>query len=155
VAEPRPVDLSQITRQVISRSGRDAASAQVRLTSRLPEAAWLRGDPVLLDGLVTNLVANALRYNETGGEAEVTVTGEDGGGVVTCTVVNSGPEVDQALIPRIFEPFRRGRERMATASGSGLGLSIVAAVARAHGGTATATANAGGGLTVSVRLPAI
>ncbi|WAL96177.1 sensor histidine kinase [Streptomyces sp. Je 1-369] len=105
------------------------------------------GDGVLLDRLVHNLVANAVRYNTPEGRVSV-VVGEDG----TLEVANTGPAVPQDTVPHLFEPFRRLHERThARGEGAGLGLSIVAAIARAHEAEVTAEANgAGGGLTVRV-----
>ncbi|WP_354597735.1 ATP-binding protein [Streptomyces sp. JL1001] len=108
----------------------------------------VEGDAVLLDHLVHNLVANALRHNHPGGT--VTVRVGPGG----LEVANTGPRVDPATVPLLFEPFRRARARRhAPGEGAGLGLSIVASVARAHGGDAGARANPGGGLTARVTLP--
>ncbi|MET8731807.1 MULTISPECIES: sensor histidine kinase [Streptomyces] len=108
----------------------------------------VEGDAVLLDHLVHNLVANALRHNHPGGTVTVRV-GPDG-----LEVANTGPRVDPATVPLLFEPFRRARARRhAPGEGAGLGLSIVASVARAHGGDAGARANPGGGLTARVTLP--
>ncbi|MFD3971836.1 sensor histidine kinase [Streptomyces cyaneofuscatus] len=108
----------------------------------------VRGDPVLLDHLVHNLVTNALRHNHPGGTVRVRV------GPGGLEVANTGPVVDPAALPLLFEPFRRARARRhAPGEGAGLGLSIVASVARAHGGDVGATANPGGGLTARVTLP--
>ncbi|MFJ3999078.1 sensor histidine kinase [Streptomyces parvus] len=108
----------------------------------------VEGDAVLLDHLVHNLVANALRHNHPGGTVTVRVD-PDG-----LEVANTGPRVDPATVPLLFEPFRRARARRhAPGEGAGLGLSIVASVARAHGGDAGARANPGGGLTARVTLP--
>ncbi|WP_411079861.1 sensor histidine kinase [Streptomyces sp. cmx-18-6] len=108
----------------------------------------VEGDPVLLDHLVHNLVANALRHNHPGGTVRVRV------GPGGLEVANTGPVVDPATVPLLFEPFRRARARRhAPGEGAGLGLSIVASVARAHGGDVGATANPGGGLTARVTLP--
>ncbi|MFJ1695119.1 sensor histidine kinase [Streptomyces sp. NPDC088252] len=108
----------------------------------------VEGDPVLLDHLVHNLVANALRHNHPGGTVRVRV------GPGGLEVANTGPVVDPATVPLLFEPFHRAQARRhAPGEGAGLGLSIVASIARAHGGEASATANPGGGLTVRVVLP--
>ncbi|MEU4025471.1 sensor histidine kinase [Streptomyces anulatus] len=120
-------------------------SITVEVTAR---PVTVEGDAVLLDHLVHNLVANALRHNHPGGTVRVRV-GPEG-----LEVVNTGPVVDPATVPLLFEPFRRARARRhAPGEGAGLGLSIVASVARAHGGVAGASANPGGGLTARVVLP--
>ncbi|MFF2535500.1 sensor histidine kinase [Streptomyces cyaneofuscatus] len=127
-----------------------AAEAQERAVTVDVEArpVSVQGDPVLLDHLVHNLVANALRHNHPGGTVRVRV------GPGGLEVANTGPVVDPAVVPLLFEPFRRAQARRhAPGEGAGLGLSIVASVARAHGGDVGATANPGGGLTARVTLP--
>ncbi|MFD8058301.1 sensor histidine kinase [Streptomyces cyaneofuscatus] len=127
-----------------------AAEAQERAVTVDVEArpVSVQGDPVLLDHLVHNLVANALRHNHPGGTVRVRV------GPGGLEVANTGPVVDPAAVPLLFEPFRRAQARRhAPGEGAGLGLSIVASVARAHGGDVGATANPGGGLTARVALP--
>ncbi|MFE3381010.1 ATP-binding protein [Streptomyces anulatus] len=130
----------------------DALAAEARERSITVEVTarpvTVEGDAVLLDHLVHNLVANALRHNHPGGTVRVRV-GPEG-----LEVANTGPVVDPATVPLLFEPFRRARARRhAPGEGAGLGLSIVASVARAHGGAAGASANPGGGLTARVTLP--
>lgn len=73
----------------------------------------VEGDPVLLDHLVRNLVANALRHNHPGGTVRVRV------GPGGLEVANTGPVVDPATVPLLFEPFRRARARR-HAPGEGL-----------------------------------
>ncbi|WP_308286383.1 sensor histidine kinase [Actinomycetospora endophytica] len=112
------------------------------------------GDAALLERVVGNLVENAVRHNVEGGWLAVTTRRVAGGGHprVELVVESSGPELDPARVPDLFEPFRRGADRVG--SGSGLGLSIVRAVVRSHGGTVAAEPVAGGGLSVRVLLPA-
>ncbi|WP_098014581.1 HAMP domain-containing sensor histidine kinase, partial [Streptomyces sp. rh195] len=107
----------------------DALAAEARERSITVEVTarpvTVEGDAVLLDHLVRNLVANALRHNHPGGTVRVRV-GPEG-----LEVANTGPVVDPATVPLLFEPFRRARARRhAPGEGAGLGLSIVASVAR-------------------------
>ncbi|MEU5871680.1 HAMP domain-containing sensor histidine kinase [Glycomyces sp. NPDC047369] len=144
------LDLADIAAHVAAQTPAEG----VTVTADCAEAP-ARGEPVLLERMVQNLVENAVRYNlpEDGWVAVATRT-EEGRAIVE--VSNSGPVVPAFEVPGLFTPFRRlGTERLATASrGAGLGLSIVRAVAEAHGGEATATARADGGLVVTVALPA-
>ncbi|MEU2156949.1 ATP-binding protein [Streptomyces sp. NPDC019396] len=107
----------------------------------------VRGNRLLLAQLVRNLVANAVAYNAPGGVVHVSV--DEG----RLTVANTGPRVDAADVPALFEPFRRGSGRDRMGPGAGLGLSIVRSIAVAHGGTVTAEPGPEGGLVVRVSLP--
>ncbi|HEV2257074.1 MAG TPA: ATP-binding protein [Streptosporangiaceae bacterium] len=108
------------------------------------------GDPALLERLITNLVANAVVYNEPGGWAEVTV-----GAQPAITVSNSGRHIPAEEVPGLFEPFRRlGTDRISHTGGVGLGLSIVRSIATAHHGMIHARARPEGGLTIAIDLPA-
>ncbi|GGU81640.1 signal transduction histidine kinase [Streptomyces cavourensis] len=142
-----PVDLGATTTTVTEALAAEAAERDVTVDVAA-RPVGVEGDPVLLDHLVHNLVANAVRHNHPGGAVRVRV------GPGGLEVANTGPVVAPETLPLLFEPFRRARARRhAPGEGAGLGLSIVASVARAHGGEATATANPGGGLTARVTLP--
>jgi signal transduction histidine kinase len=119
------------------------------------------GDAALLERVVGNLVENAVRHNVEGGWLAVTTRRVPDGGAeyaeraapaIELVVASSGPVLDPDKVPDLFEPFRRGTDRVGT--GSGLGLSIVRAVVRSHGGSVTAEPVPGGGLSVRVLLPA-
>ncbi|MFX0593806.1 sensor histidine kinase [Melissospora conviva] len=144
-------DLAGGAARALSAMRREIERIKVRVKTDLADAPVV-GDPGLLDRLAGNLVENAVRYNHLHGTIWVS-TGSDG--VHSRLVVrNTGFEVDQADVPGLFEPFRRGGRERTGARGSGLGLSIVRAVCGAHGGTVDVIAQAGGGLEVTVTLPA-
>jgi signal transduction histidine kinase len=113
--------------------------------------AMVIGDPSLLERLAGNLVENAVRYNVHHGRLAVRTYTE--GRFAYLVVGNTGPELDPADVPGLFEPFRRGGVERTGTRGAGLGLSIVRAVVDAHGGSVRAQALPGGGLEVTVALP--
>lgn len=117
----------------------------------------VRGEPVLVERMVGNLVENAVRHNVAGGEVRIEVAEHDGRAEVL--VSNTGPTVDPDGIDALFAPFRRGApsagsERVRSQDGVGLGLSVVAAIARRYGVELHASARTGGGLDVRLRWPA-
>ncbi|MFI7574804.1 sensor histidine kinase [Micromonospora sp. NPDC049497] len=144
-------DLAEGTANALSAVRREVERIGLHVQTSL-ECAPVVGDPGLLDRLAGNLVENAVRYNHLHGRLWVR-TGSDGQRS-WLVVGNTGFEVDQADVPGLFEPFRRGGRERTGARGSGLGLSIVRAVCDAHGGTVSAVAQPGGGLEVTVTLPA-
>ncbi|GAA2268451.1 hypothetical protein GCM10009853_022180 [Glycomyces scopariae] len=144
------LDLADVAEHVAAQT----PARGVAVTTDCAEAP-MRGEPVLLERLVQNLVENAVRYNDPEDGWVNVATRTDDACRAVVEVSNSGPLVPAFEVPGLFEPFRRlGTERLATASkGAGLGLSIVRAVARAHGGQATAAARPEGGLVVTVSFP--
>ncbi|QFZ17159.1 sensor histidine kinase [Saccharothrix syringae] len=143
----QPVRLDRIVVQVVDAHRPALEQAGVRLHAASAPRT-VPGDPVLLERLVTNLVGNAIKYND-GGAVWVRVGAEP-----ALEVANTGPPVPADRVPSLFEPFVRLRsERVGADRGVGLGLSIVASVVRAHGGAVRAEPRDGGGLTVGVSLP--
>ncbi|ACC72279.1 HAMP domain-containing sensor histidine kinase [Paraburkholderia phymatum] len=79
-----------------------------------------------------NLVSNAIRYTPDGGKVDLSVHVRDG--MAWIEVVDSGPGIDEAQLPRVFDRFFRANTQI---EGSGLGLSIVQAIANRYGGAVT------------------
>jgi signal transduction histidine kinase len=118
------------------------------------EPASTSGDPRLVERLVANLVANAVRHNTPGGRIEITTETREGRALFT--IDNTGPVIPPGDLNRLFEPFQRlDAERTDASTGVGLGLSIVRAVAAAHRATIVARARSEGGLHVEVGFPAL
>lgn len=144
-----PVRLDDVAGSVLDTYREMAVKHGVTLRQTLAER-MVPGDPVLLERLVSNLVANAIAYNVVGGWVEVAVTDQP-----AITVRNSGQQVPQEAVPALFEPFRRlAADRTEQAGGTGLGLSIVRSITTAHSGTVRACPGTEGGLTIEVTLPA-
>ena len=81
----------------------------------------VRSDPALLERMVRNLVANAIRYTERGG---VLLGARRVGGSVAIDVVDTGVGIPSALQSRIFEEFYQVRDRHTSRAHAGLGLGL-------------------------------
>ncbi|WP_322767227.1 sensor histidine kinase, partial [Frankia sp. Cr1] len=147
IADPRPVDLAEVVRDVLTLLQPEADRLKLQVTAEASPVV-VDGDRILLDRLVQNLLQNAIRHNVTGGWLRVAAGPVDGD--ARLAVVNSGPVLIPASVPELFEPFQRAANRVHSARGTGLGLSIVRSVAQAHGGTVSAVARDEGGLDVAV-----
>ncbi len=125
----------------------------VQLRIHVPEGLQPLADAAGLQRILSNLLENAVRYGRTADgcaviDIEATAAERD----IALTVRDHGPGVDEALLPRLTEPFFRG-ETARTTPGSGLGLAIVRRSAERMGGTCELRNADGGGLAVTVRLP--
>jgi signal transduction histidine kinase len=146
-----PVRLDELAGSVVGAHQELAAEHHVSLRPLLATRI-VSGDPLLLERLVVNLVANAIKYNEPGGWAEVEVGAEPGPALI---VRNTGQLVPAEAMTALFEPFRRlTADRTDHGGGAGLGMSIVRSITTAHGGTVRAEPRPGGGLTVAIHMPA-
>jgi len=116
------------------------------------EPAVARGDRVLLERMIANLVENAVRHNTPGGWIKIRASQQ--GDSAWFEITNTGAVVTAEEIPTLFEPFARAKQRLNHADGVGLGLSIASAIARAHNATITAHPGPEGGLEISVAIPA-
>jgi signal transduction histidine kinase len=102
--------------------------------------------------ILFNLVSNAIRFSNAGGE--IRLEAERRGDFVIFTVVDDGVGIPAGVMPSIFEPFEahtvQGRR-----SGAGLGLSIVKSLVELHGGDVEIRSEEGKGTTAIVRLPVL
>lgn len=116
------------------------------------EPVTLHGDPDRISQVLTNLLANAVRYNREGGSVSfaLRVDGPDAVLTISDTGVGIAPE-DRA---RIFDRFYRvDKARSRRLGGSGLGLAISKALVEAHGGTIACESDPESGTRFTVRLP--
>jgi signal transduction histidine kinase len=145
-----PVDLAatgaEVLRALDDRHGLDST------TTLAP--ALTAGDPQLVQRLVANLVANAVRHNVPGGSLEIATYTAAGRAIFT--IANSGPVVPSTELSRLFQPFERLSSHPGPSTdGVGLGLALVQAIANAHDATVAAVPRTGGGLRIDVAFPAL
>jgi signal transduction histidine kinase len=148
---PEPLDLADIAQNVLLDRQAEAGRRGIRLSTMLA-AAPATGDPSLAESLVANLIDNAIRHNQPGGQAEITTALTTGGAAIT--VSNTGTLIPPGEVEGLFQPFRQlGTQRIRHGDGHGLGLAIVRAIADAHGAALAARARPRGGLDVEVIFP--
>lgn len=117
------------------------------------EPAPVCADAARLQQVLVNLLGNARNHTPPG--TTVTARVRRNGPWLCVDVVDDGPGIPPALLPRIFERFARGDSARTRATGStGLGLAIVQAVATAHGGAVTVD-SVPGHTAFTLHLPAV
>jgi signal transduction histidine kinase len=148
------MDLRDVLNNAVETLDSDIKQRNHRLTTALPDApVWLQGDPGRLEQVFVNLLANASRYTDAGGELAVWVHLRDGQAVVR--VRDSGIGIAPEVLPHLFDLFRQADEAASRSrSGPGIGLALVRDLVESHGGSVTgASAGLGEGSEFTVRLP--
>ncbi len=134
----RPLDLAEISREVVEAFQPAADEEGKALISRLDAPLPMSGDKELLTQMMANLLDNALRHTPKGVRIEVAGAPTSHG--VSLSVADNGPGVAPKELKAIFHRFYRADAARAT-PGSGLGLSLVAAIAELHGFECAASDN--------------
>jgi two-component system phosphate regulon sensor histidine kinase PhoR len=111
-----------------------------------------RADAHRLHQVFFNLLDNAVKYVQAGGQ--ISVSAKLGDGEIEVQVADNGPGIAAEHLPRIFERFYRvDKARSREVGGTGLGLSIVKHIVQAHGGRAWAESELGEGSVFHLTLP--
>jgi signal transduction histidine kinase len=150
VLDRSPTDLGALVRKAVS--GIEQTTERHVFRCELPEAmpvgAW---DAGRLSRVLNNLLSNAVKYSPNGGEVVVRVRCEPDWTLLT--VEDHGLGIPAADLPRVFEPFHRGRTTARSIGGAGIGLASVRQIVEAHGGSVEVASEVGQGSTFTVRLP--
>jgi len=141
-----PLDLVELARDTTTEWVPRALTRNIDLgfESRLA-AARVDGDAFMLKEMLNNLLDNAVRYTQPGGQ--VTVRVEDGPRTTALTIEDNGPGIPEAEREQVFERFHRVLG--SGADGCGLGLAIVREIALSHGGNAAIAGGANGTGTIA------
>jgi signal transduction histidine kinase len=112
-------------------------------------------DSARVQQILTNLVANAIKFTPSGGTVHMDVRTDEGD--VVMSVRDTGIGITPDFLPHVFERFRQAESGVSRPFGGlGIGLSIVRQLAERHGGRVTAESEGENrGATFTVRIPAV
>ena len=145
---PRPADLEEIIVCSLASLGPSGRTVRVDLPPGLPKVV---ADPPVMERVIANLTANALRYSPAGSPPRLTASARSG--QIELHVIDCGPGVPLADRERMFAPFQRLSDTDST-TGVGLGLAVSRGLTEAMRGTLQPAQTPGGGLTMTMSLPA-
>ncbi len=142
------IDIGALVRETVESFASQAQPAGVSLDAQVSGGLpSVDADPTRAREILSNLVANALRYTPRGGHISVAAHAE--GAVVEVEVGDTGAGIAPDAIDRIFDRFYKSAE----SRGAGLGLAIAKQLVQAHGGEISATSVVGQGTTIRFTLP--
>jgi two-component system, OmpR family, sensor kinase len=148
----QPVDLGEILEDVCQRLRVVAESQSIDLRLEVAERLVVQGDRERLQRMMVNLIENAIKYTESGGQVTLSLKREDEW--CALLVSDSGIGIPAEDREQIFQPFYRSVDgRSLAVKGTGLGLSIARSIAQAHGGTIQVESKLGHGSTFKVLIP--
>ena len=114
----------------------------------LPEVL---GNPVRLKQMISNLIANAIKYTAQGGKVKIIAHAE--GEQIILQVIDTGPGIPPTDLPYIFDKFYRASNIQADTPGTGLGLAIVKSIVENHLGRIWVESALGKGTAFTIVLP--
>ncbi|HUE77099.1 MAG TPA: hybrid sensor histidine kinase/response regulator [Longimicrobiales bacterium] len=148
--EPREIAPGAVVEQACERFAALALDKSVALVCRVPDAPRpVLADDARLGQVLSNLLANAIRFTPSRGEVAVGVERSE-----TDTrffVTDSGPGIPEEDLPRLFDRF--WTTKAGNPQGAGLGLAIAKGIVEAHGGRIWAERGAAGGSTFFFTIP--
>ena len=149
-----PLDLGVIVQRSVETSRPMIDARHQQLTVTLPERPLrVEGDMTRLVQVIANLLNNAAKYTEKGGQIAVEV--RDDSGMATVAVRDNGIGLVAELLPHVFDLFTQANQALDRSQGGlGIGLTLVRRLVELHGGTVEAkSAGPGLGSEFTVRLP--
>ena len=156
---PEPTDLGLLIADVARSFQAVAAAGDATIVVGEPAGAsqganelpLLEVDPIRIREVLSNLVANALRYTPPGGTVTIAAAIEPDGDWLRIEIRDIGPGLSPEVRERVFDRFARS----ADSGGSGLGLAIARHLVEAHGGQIGLDSPPGAGTTAWFRLPVV
>lgn len=148
------VDLRDVARRALESARPALTERHHRWEALFPEEVlWVNADPLRLEQVVVNLLNNAAKYTEAGGE--VTLAAAREGAEVVLRVRDNGIGIAPDLLPRLFDLFAQAERSLDRSQGGlGIGLTLVRRLVELHGGSVEASSEGPGrGSEFRVRLP--
>jgi signal transduction histidine kinase len=150
----RPTDLPAIVQSAMDAVRPATTNRNITVRARIqPGVGTVNGDPDRIEQVVWNLLANAVKFTDPGGDIQIDLREADSAAEIV--VSDTGQGIAPEFLPHIFDRFRQADGGTSRKHGGlGLGLALVRALTEAHGGTVEAgSPGLGKGAVFIVRLP--
>ncbi len=147
-------DAAELVESIVRLHAHQAEQAEITIICKTTDGISLRGDVSRLKQVITNLLANAIKFSPRGGLVHVQILRGSGGQFVL-QIRDAGVGIPQHELESVFETFAQVESGSTRRFGGiGLGLAIARRVARLHGGDVTLDSVHGAGTTAHLTIPA-
>jgi PAS domain S-box-containing protein len=155
----QPSPLKELVQTAVDASRDGIEAAGLRLSVELPEApVILDVDPTRFVQVLSNLLHNATKFTDRGGEIAISASIDDSavGPLLTLTVADSGVGIPSEMLSKVFELFTQIEGSGRAKSGLGIGLALAKQLTEMHGGTIDAHSEGRHrGSAFTIRMPAL
>jgi len=146
------VAIAEVIQEALQACQVKARDKQVRLTCNAADDLLCAANAPLLEQALVNLIDNAIKYSQDGGEVQISARLADR--TLEVSVRDFGCGIEREHLPRLFERFYRvDKARSRKQGGTGLGLAIVKHIIQAHNGRITVDSTPQEGSTFTIHLP--
>jgi two-component system sensor histidine kinase KdpD len=148
--KPEPHPIQDIIAAALDqcRTALDERPVKVHLDPGIPP---VRADFARAKDVLVRLIENAHAYSPKA--TPITISAEVSGSLLTISVADRGPGIEEMELGLIFDKFYRGKNQRYLVQGTGMGLPIAKAIVEAHGGSIGVTSQLGHGSVFSFTLP--
>ena len=152
VLDCRALDISLLIEEVCKHAEIIASEKDIRIVIAYLERLQVHGDPVRLRQMTWNVVQNAIKYTQPGGEVKISMQEREN--TVLLVVQDNGIGISEDDLPLVFNRFYRvDKARSRQERGTGLGLSICKFIVDAHEGNIGIESKLGEGTKFRISLP--
>ena len=148
--EKEDVSLTKLVQAVMEQLGPIAGLRDIEFIADLQPDVKIKGDPIMLQNAIHNVLDNAIKYTPLLGQIDVSLSRHNSDAQICVT--DTGPGLPGGSTSFLTQRFQRG-EKSGGVIGSGLGLTIVRDVMAAHNGTLEISNKTKGGACVLLSLP--
>ncbi|SOC40001.1 two-component system cell cycle sensor histidine kinase PleC [Rhizobium subbaraonis] len=146
------IDLAPLVDETLRLTAVQAKQKDIHIVQEVSSGLSLVADRRAMKQILLNLLSNAMKFTDNGGE--VRVRARKLGGAVTLTIADTGIGIPKQALAKIGQPFEQVQSQYAKSKGgSGLGLAISRSLTRLHGGAMRIHSQEGKGTVISVRIP--
>ncbi|MCX6832110.1 MAG: ATP-binding protein [candidate division Zixibacteria bacterium] len=149
-----PVRLDELLLECVQLVNKIAEQKGIQIKVHVDEAVEIQGDSERLKGALLNLLDNAVKYSQVGGEVGASLSIlTSPSRVAQIIVADNGPGISPGDLPHVFERFYRASSNRGESSGSGLGLAIAQRIISLHDGSLVVGSKLGKGTVFTLTLP--